>query len=141
MRFSLFIIIILLLDQGSKQLLLRQTDLPWWLVEDRVGFQVVMNEGIAFSIPITGVASLVLSIIVLIAVLFYYFRYTRDHILTDICFGLIVGGAIGNIIDRFLYGKVVDFIHVYSYPSFNVADSAVVIGFLLLIIYFRRIQA
>jgi signal peptidase II len=52
--------------------------------------------------------------------------------------GLILGGAVGNVIDRFAYGHVVDFIQVHSsgwyFPAFNVADSAITLGAALLIL-------
>ena len=53
-----------------------------------------------------------------------------------IAFGLQLGGAIGNLIDRFRLGHVTDFIDIGSWPIFNVADSAIVVGIGLLIFYF-----
>jgi signal peptidase II len=69
-------------------------------------------------------------------------RHAHNSRLAGIAFGLILGGALGNLIDRILYGWVVDFIHVWarmgdrtlSWPDFNVADAAISCGAVLLII-------
>ena len=68
-----------------------------------------------------------------IGLIFYFYRSTpRRFIALNIGFSLIFGGAIGNLIDRVRYGKVVDFLDVYvgtmHWPAFNVADSAITIG-------------
>ena len=66
-------------------------------------------------------------------------RRARDR-LTVVALSLVLGGALGNLTDRiirspgFLRGEVVDFVHVGSFPSFNVADSAITIGAILLVI-------
>ena len=69
-------------------------------------------------------------------------RHAHNNRLAGVAFGLILGGALGNLIDRILYGWVVDFIHVWariggrtlSWPDFNVADAAISCGAVLLII-------
>ena len=57
---------------------------------------------------------------------------------SSLCFGLILGGALGNVMDRFLYGAVVDFLdfHIFGYHwyTFNIADCGIVIGAVLLVI-------
>ncbi len=57
--------------------------------------------------------------------------------LPALAFALIIGGALGNVVDRFLYGAVVDFLYVhvgaYGWPAFNVADSAITVGVVLMI--------
>jgi signal peptidase II len=52
--------------------------------------------------------------------------------------GLVVGGGLGNLLDRVRYGKVVDFLDLSFWPTFNVADSAIVVGVLLLLLMSRR---
>lgn len=67
-----------------------------------------------------------------------YEKYAKTDKLLGISLGLILGGAIGNFIDRVFRQEVVDFIHVYifsyNYPVFNIADSALCIGVVLIII-------
>ena len=67
-----------------------------------------------------------------------YFRiWSKDE--KDISlplFALIIGGALSNILDRIIYGSVIDFINFSFWPAFNIADSAITIGVILLIIKF-----
>jgi signal peptidase II len=69
-------------------------------------------------------------------------RHGHHNRLAGLSFGLILGGAVGNLIDRVLYGWVIDFIHLWariggktwSWPDFNVADASITVGAVLLII-------
>ena len=69
-------------------------------------------------------------------------RHGHHRRLAGLAFGLILGGALGNLVDRILYGWVIDFVHlwvrigqrVWSWPDFNVADSAITIGAVLLVV-------
>lgn len=82
----------------------------------------------AFFIAIAAVAS---------ALLIYLLRKPHNHRLLNLALALILGGAIGNLIDRIRLGHVVDFVQVhgggYFFPAFNVADSAITVGAALLI--------
>ena len=60
--------------------------------------------------------------------------------ITIISIGFIVGGAVGNLIDRLVAGYVVDFIGIWKWPNFNVADAHIVIGILLLILFYGKIN-
>jgi signal peptidase II len=100
-----------------------------------LSFTFVKNTGVAFGlfrgIPhIFTVTSLLIS---LGAIYFYRFHLPNDRPWVQLSLGLIVGGAIGNIIDRLRYGYVVDFVHVSWFPGiFNLADSAITIGVIML---------
>lgn len=140
MRFFFITLGIVLVDQLTKQLVLMYFDLPYWLIDQQIGFQVAMNEGVAFSLPITGYLSILISSIVVLGLLVSRSLYFKKSLLSDICFGLIIGGALGNLIDRFAHGAVVDFLKIYSYPTFNIADIAVTIGILIFILRFDRLR-
>lgn len=96
----------------------------------------VRNPGAAFGIFAGSAASfripffLTLSFIAVVGILIYY--RTVEDILLQVSLSLILGGAIGNVIDRARLGEVIDFIDVHWYthhwPAFNVADSAITIG-------------
>jgi signal peptidase II len=104
-------------------------------------FHLVHNQGAAFSTgpqlgPIFGIIALLMSL-----VLFNLAR-KRTDVLGQVLLGLIAGGAIGNLLDRIfraddgpLSGAVIDFIDVQWWPVFNIADSAVVVGVIALILY------
>lgn len=130
---------ILLLDQLTKQFVLKVLPLPMWLISDEVGLRLSMNRGIAFSFPLKGVLAIFVSSFLVSLLIFYFYRFTARDLLSRWVFGLIIGGALGNLLDRLLYGAVVDFIRIYSYPSFNLADTAITIGFLLFFFWFDKI--
>ena len=140
MRIFEYVFLIVMLDQGVKQLLLRVIDLPLWLVSDRIGLELVFNEGVAFSIPIRGFVSIVITSMIIIGIVFYYKKYIKSSLFSDVVFAMIIGGALGNLVDRLFYGSVIDYIKVFSYPTFNIADIAIVVGFLILVIFFDRIK-
>ena len=103
----------------------------------------VQNHAGAFGLFGTQSWLLVVMAIAVLGVFWYAFReFAARSPLVRIAFGGIVGGAIGNIVDRFHYGYVVDFIDARWWPVFNVADSCITIGVVLLILAtFRREQA
>ena len=92
------------------------------------------NTGSAFGL-FAGFTNLLIlaSIVGIAAVLYYFYRQGNNAIALRISLGLIVGGALGNLFDRVVSGKVVDFISVGWWPSFNIADSAISVGMFLLI--------
>jgi signal peptidase II len=103
-------------------------------------FTYVQNTGAAFGIFQDGTLPLgILSAIVSAAILVYLVRRGKSiPVLQRYALASIFAGAIGNMIDRFRLGYVIDFIHFkipgFSFPVFNVADSCVVIGAILLIL-------
>lgn len=106
---------------------------------------LVYNEGGVFGI-LQGYKNLflVMSIIVLILMLGYYFYEKNKGMMFTAAMSLIVSGALGNIIDRLIPGRpgVVDFVYMgfdsFRWPAFNVADSVIVAGAILLIIVVYR---
>jgi signal peptidase II len=98
----------------------------------------VQNSGVAFSL-LSSDSIKFLFIALAIAVIGYLYWRSRENgsLLLKFSFGLVVGGAIGNLIDRFRLGYVVDFIHfhipgVFEFAVFNIADSAISVGVVLL---------
>lgn len=83
----------------------------------------------------------IVTAIVAVGIIYYFHKEAKDHPLFGISLMLLLGGAIGNFIDRLLSGEVVDFISVlipvinYDFPIFNIADAALTIGVVLLIIH------
>ena len=98
----------------------------------------VQNKGAAFSL-FTNLGNnffIAVSFIALVAIVMYLTRLPKGLELYSL--SMILGGAVGNLIDRFRIGKVVDFIDVFvggwHWPAFNVADSALTVGISLFII-------
>lgn len=97
------------------------------------------NQGAAFGILQGQMAFFYIITTIVVAVLIYYIqKETRNSPFLGISLGLILGGAIGNFIDRVFRQEVVDFvdtyIFTYNYPIFNVADAALVVGVVLIMI-------
>lgn len=106
------------------------------LVGSFIGFEYVRNTGVAFGM-LQGRQWLVsvLAIVVLAAFLLAFWRDLPDHRTLQVGVGLIVGGALGNLLDRFRLGHVVDFLAVGSFPRFNIADSAITVGLVFLCVF------
>jgi signal peptidase II len=104
-------------------------------------FEISTNTGIAFGLPIPFSVILILNIALLIAIV--YFFHTEIKIsskISIVSLSLILGGAFGNIIDRLKLGGVTDFIGISIWPLFNLADSFICTGILLLICFYAKIN-
>jgi signal peptidase II len=92
------------------------------------------NTGVAFSMfsSMSGAGLILLTLAVVAFVLFLASRTGESHVISRTGFALIVGGAIGNLIDRVIYGHVIDYIFfhtpVWSFAIFNLADAFITIG-------------
>lgn len=158
-NFLLYLIIFILIiasDRITKSLV--KSNLKYSesikIVNDYIRLTYLENEGIAFSMfNNSGKFFLFFSPIILCLIIFYFFKYEIKNVWTNISFTLIIAGAAGNIIDRFVWGRVVDFIDVdipdiilpffqlHRWPVFNIADSSISVGIVLLIIYSLFISA
>ena len=97
----------------------------------------IHNTGIAFGL-FPGMSDVLMIVTLVSIIVVFYFYLTLEHRnnwITVAC-GLIIGGAMGNLLDRFRLGYVVDFIYFSFWPAFNVADSSVSVGVGILMIGF-----
>lgn len=97
------------------------------------GFQLAHNPGIAFSISLPSSIQTGAIVVALILVCFLAAKSSRSPF-QDKAYGLVIGGAIGNIIDRLPDALVTDYFQVGTFPIFNVADSCITIGVVLLLL-------
>lgn len=144
LRFLFISLVVLVLDQWTKWLV--EVHLPHHTAETVIpGFlnlTHVRNTGVAFGMFATAgggswlLALLGLAALVAVGIYFWFAPPNDRNLLTALT--LVMGGAVGNLIDRISSGAVTDFIDVYvgahHWPSFNVADSAISIGIVLLAI-------
>jgi signal peptidase II len=96
-------------------------------------FTLVHNTGIAFGLfRDQGLVFIIIPVIAIILLIFniYYYRKSDDPLSRSyiFAFSLILGGAIGNLYDRIVFGYVIDFIDFRVWPVFNIADSAISVG-------------
>lgn len=107
---------------------------------------LVHNTGIAFGLfKNQGVVFIIIPVIaiILLAYNIYYYKHNDEKLsrLYIVAFSMILGGAIGNLIDRIYYGYVIDFIDFRIWPVFNMADSAITIGALIIAVKFIPVSA
>jgi signal peptidase II len=141
---------VVVLDQVTKVWLVRSLELHDYrpIIDGFLSLSHVHNRGAAFgvlsnaSLPNQHLLLAGLSLAALLAITYYFLRLPAEARLPRVALALVLGGAVGNLIDRLRLGHVVDFIHVYwrqhAWPDFNVADSAITIGVVLLILDILR---
>ncbi len=107
---------------------------------DGVRIAYSRNTGVAFSLLQGHPELLTLSSLLIVAgaIYFYATQLPNQRLLFQMMMGLVTGGALGNVIDRVRLGYVVDFIQVGWFPIFNLADSAITVGAVLLMFQFLR---
>jgi signal peptidase II len=135
-------VICLALDQASKLLIERHIPLHQArdIIPGLFAIVHVQNKGAAFGmlagIPGAGTFFVVISLIAIVFICVYFRWVKEEEVWTPLCLALVLTGAVGNLIDRFRLGSVVDFLDVqyrgWHWPAFNVADSCITIGVLLL---------
>ena len=137
----------MIVDQITKAMILKT--LPLYssvhVIPGFFSLTHIQNPGAAFGFLANQDSSLYQTALLLITssavcVLFYlYQKIPKSHPLLATGFALVFGGAVGNLIDRIRFGKVVDFLDFYienlHWPAFNVADSAITVGMSIILIH------
>ncbi len=137
---------VLLLDQISK-LVVHRTFYPYQarqIIPGFLEFRLVFNRGLVFGLfsdrlgPYSTWIFLGITLVAFGIIVHLFLRTDHRALLLPSALSLVLAGALGNLIDRFRWGYVVDFINLYygrfSWPTFNVADMAITIGIILLLI-------
>lgn len=138
-------LVIIGLDQLTKWIVASQMELNEQIpvIENFFYITSHRNTGAAWGI-LEGrmLFFYIITVVVIVGIIFYMQTYGKDNKWLALSLGLILGGAIGNFIDRIFRQEVVDFldfiIFSYDYPIFNVADSALVTGVMIMIIITLR---
>jgi len=136
MLFGIITVLIIAVDLWTKNLF---TNIAWpWF--GCIGLFHHQNPGIAFSLPLSGWPQIIITIILLIGGGWWASRHFnwQKHT-THLALGLIAGGGLGNLYERITIGAVTDFMKVCSFPTFNVADSAIFIGVVWLLIRYNHL--
>lgn len=143
---------VVILDQISKFYILNHVLQEYMLINYTTYFNLVRawNTGVSFSMfnnwGILGVVCLSLVALTIVGFLLYWL-YTEKVKLIQVALGFIIGGAIGNVIDRIRLGAVFDFLDFYvgdnHWPAFNLADSFICIGAVMIVahsLFIKKIQ-
>lgn len=144
---------VIVLDQLSKFYIQKTMKLHQTIkvIDGLFDITYVLNKGAAFSFladkpaAFTAPFFIIISVIAIGIIGFLFYQTKKNDYVSLIAFGLLLGGSIGNLIDRIRYGAVTDFldfyIQQYHWPAFNVADSAITTGislFLFSLIFARK---
>src|SRR5690625_2883632 len=137
-RYYLIALVMIILDQWSKWLVVKHMELYERLIVIDNFFYITShrNKGAAWGI-LQGqfIFFYIITVIFVIGIIYYLHKYGKQHQGLAISLSLILGGAIGNFIDRLFRKEVVDFLDVmifsYDFPIFNIADSSLVVGVIL----------
>jgi signal peptidase II len=141
-------VLVVVADRISKIMILDRLEPGAWMeVMPGIALTHVHNRGIAFSLFAGGgtLTRILLHLVIFTSVVIIaamVVRHGHHSRIAGFAFGLILGGAVGNLIDRVLYGWVIDFVHLWarfggrtwSWPDFNVADASITIGAVLLVL-------
>jgi len=136
--------VVLVLDRVSKMAVTARYELgqPFSVIDGAFNITYVRNTGVAFGIldafssPVKALLLCLVASIAAVVVIVFSFRNSPSNRRLQGALGLILAGALGNLYDRMNYGYVIDFLELHArgfyWPSFNVADTAISIGVLLL---------
>lgn len=140
-RYYLIALFVIIIDQWSKWIIVKKMDLYEQIpiIEGFFSITSHRNKGAAWGIlQDQMIFFYIITIVVVVGIIYYLHNYLKGKMGLSIAICLILGGAIGNFIDRIFRKEVVDFldfiIFTYDFPIFNVADSSLVVGVFLFII-------
>lgn len=139
--FVLCAVIAFTIDRVAKEYLLHALEERQDIILDVFALTVQKNSGIAFSIKLPYVLQIILTpalLIIGMKIVIDYLQIDKKFVL--IILGFIVGGALSNYVDRVVYQEVIDYLAFWSYPVFNLADSFIVVGIFLLVLFYGKIK-
>ena len=133
---SIFIcFLVILVDRVSKNFVLgleEGTSIP--IIKNMIHITFIYNRGAGFgTFQNASIFLAIFAFLILICAIYYFFK--SKGMTLRIILAILVAGIVGNFTDRIIYGKVVDFIDLRIWPVFNVADVAITLGILSLIVY------
>lgn len=141
MRYYLLAFVIVIIDQLTKLWVITNMELRESITVIENFFYITShrNTGAAWGIFAGKMTFFyIVTAVVIVFICYYIQKFAKDSLLTGLALGLILGGAVGNFIDRLFRKEVVDFFDIYigsyNYPIFNIADSALVVGVILVLI-------
>ena len=142
----IFIVLaVISIDQLAKYLVSIYARGGFFIIPQILSLEIHKNPGVAFGLALPESTIIILITIILSSLVWYRYkkRKAENFILGNIGFGLIIGGAISNLIDRLRFSYIIDFINLRPWSVFNIADVAIVVGVIMLAwnVLFRRSHA
>lgn len=141
LKIGIWCLALIILDQLSKYLIHDYFPVTVELLGKFFRIEYSQNTGVAFGIPVPY-TFLIIGNILLMGVIVWIINkeFDLEQPIGKTALILIISGALGNIIDRILRGYVIDFIGVWRWPNFNLADAYISCGILLMIVFYGRIR-
>lgn len=129
------------LDQLIKAWAIKNLQNPLIILDNFFKLELSHNTGIAFGIDLPFFLLTILTVILIFVMIYLAIKeFNLNSKLSQILLAMILGGALGNLIDRFTYGFVIDFISIWRWPNFNLADSLIVIAILLILVFYGKMK-
>jgi len=139
--FLISAVCVLILDQVTKYIIIERLPLNSSMEVIRGFFYIthVKNTGAAFGLFQDSTRTLtIISFVAIALIIILKIMLKLNYAFYNVSLGFILGGALGNLIDRYFVGEVTDFLNFTFWPVFNIADSFIIIGFCLIIILILR---
>ena len=138
---SILTLILIFLDQISKYFADKYLTIPSKIIGNFFTLEKSQNSGVAFGITFNREIIIIVTVILIILII----QIIRTELniknkLSKIVSSLVLSGAISNLIDRLVYGKVIDFLHFQFWPIFNLADIFIVAGIFGALIFYKKIK-
>lgn len=136
--FIIFTSIFIFLDRISKIFIIKNLNFgeTIYILKNLLKFEKVENRGGIFGIfPDGKNFFIIISFVAIILLLYFFFKINPKTLFIIFNISLIFSGILGNLLDRLIYGYVIDFISVGNYPVFNLSDSYITIGIILMFIF------
>lgn len=139
--FLISAVCVLILDQVTKYIIIEKLPISSEIEVIRGFFYIthVKNTGAAFGLFQDSIRTLtIISFVAIVLIIILKIMLKLNYAFYNVSLGFILGGALGNLIDRYFVGEVTDFLNFTFWPVFNIADSFIIIGFCLIIILILR---
>ena len=134
--FLISVLTLLIIDLVSKYYLLHANFGEIVVIKNFFKITMHTNNGVAFGIFFGHTIQLIISITIVGLLAYFGFKYFsgKNKFYSKMLLGIIIGGAIGNVINRIHLGYVIDFISLWKFPVFNIADIGITVGLIILLI-------
>ncbi|MBI5412509.1 signal peptidase II [Candidatus Peregrinibacteria bacterium] len=126
----------LLLDLIAKRWAVSDAFISFHWVDSWFYLTLTSNSGIAFGIALPRIIQIIGSIAVIIVLTIGFIKSNwKQRPFNQLIAGIVLGGAMGNWIERLVNGSVIDFIYLWPFPVFNIADIGITLGLIILVVY------
>jgi len=136
---NLLLLLLFLLDRLIKYLVIHLLPLKGAFVLPYLKIKATLNPHLALSLPLANYLAAILSLIITVILIYYLIKSVKISLPLYFSLGLVIIGAISNLLDRFKFAGVIDYLDLWRLPTFNLSDLYIIIGLLLLTLSLRKL--